>query len=252
MKYPRRIWDSVAQDYDVIWEVPDYTPILLLTVQEAGIDFGMKVLDVATGTGMIGIELAKKVGEHGMVLGVDFSKPMLKQAARKRKALGLHNIDFVLADAHALPLHDRCFDAVTSCFTFAFLSNPPKAANEMARVIRSGGRVASTEWEKPPLGFWAALREKSGIRDLPESELTRILFSAGFREIRTKRINVLHRRPDVSEDLVRKSQLLSAKLMGLKENDAEGFFSRIRKEYGKLPHGKKRGWLPILYVGIKH
>jgi len=251
MKYPRRIWDSVAPDYDVVWEVPDYAPILLSIVQWAEIDLGMNVLDVATGTGMVGIELAKKVGEDGAVLGIDFSKRMLRQAVKKKKALGLRNIDFVLADASILPLRDKYFDAATSCFTFAFLSNPQKAADEMARVVKPKGKVASVEWEKPPLDFWAELRKKRGIHDLPESKLIKILYNSGFREIRTRRIQVLHRRPDISEELVKKSQLLSAKLMGLKEDDAERFFRKIREEHRKLPE-KRRGWLPILYVGMRY
>jgi len=251
MKNRRRIWDSVAKDYDVIWEVPDYTPILQSIVHDARIELGMKVLDVATGTGKVGIEVAQIVRRYGMVLGIDLSKLMLKQAGKKTKALGLHNINFILADAHNLPLQDRYFDAVTSCFLFAFLSNPQKAAEEMARVVKLRGRVASVEWEKPPLDFWAELRKKGGIHDFSESELVKILHNSGFKKIRTKRIKVLHRRPDVSKELVKKSQFLSAKLMGLKESDAEWFFSRIREGYQRLPSEKRRGWLSVLYVGTK-
>lgn len=58
--------DSVAQDYDVIWEVPDHTPILRLIVKEARVGLRMIVLNVATGTGVIGLELAEKGGEHSM------------------------------------------------------------------------------------------------------------------------------------------------------------------------------------------
>lgn len=252
MKYRRQIWDDVAPDYDVIWEVPDYTPILRSIVEKAKIDLGKKVLDIATGTGMVGIAVARKVGDYGLVLGIDLSKPMLRQAVKRIKTLNVRNIDLALADAHNLPLHDKYFDVVTSCFTFAFLSNPQKAANEMARVLKTDGRVASVEWESPPLNFWAEIRKKAGIRDFLESELTKILHNSGFRKIRTERIQILHRRPNVSEELVKKSQLLSARLMGLKESDAKRFFSEIREEYQKLPPEKKRGWLPILYVGDKH
>jgi ubiquinone/menaquinone biosynthesis C-methylase UbiE len=211
---------------------------------------GKRVLDIATGTGMVGIEVAKNVGEYGMVLCIDFSKPMLKQAVKKIKVLGLNNIDFILADTHNLPFPEECFDAVTSCFAFVFLFNPQKTANEITRVVRTGGRVTFVEWEKPPLDFWAEARKKAGICDFLESELIKILHNAGFRKIRTKRIQVLHRRPNVSEELVKKSQLLTATLMGLKEKDAEGFFAKVREEYQKLSP-EKRGWLPVLYVGIK-
>jgi len=249
MKYRRRIWNGVAQKYDVIWEVPDYTPILQSIIQEARINLGMKVLDVATGTGNVGMEVAKKVGEDGMVLGIDFSKSMLKQAVEKTRTLGLRNIDFVLADAHNLPLPHRYFDVVTSCFTFAFLSSPQMAAKEMARVVKQGGRVASVEWEKPPLDFWAESRQKGGIHDFQRPELIKILNNSGFKRIHAQRIQVLHKRPNVSEELVKKSRILTAKLMGLKENEAEGFFQKIREKYQKLPPKKKRGWSPILYVG---
>lgn len=245
------MWNRVARDYDVIWEVPDYTPILQSILKEAAIGLGKKVLDIATGTGIVSIEAAKRVGEHGMVLGVDFCKPMLKLAVEKKKALSLHIMDCILADAHNLPFRDNCFNVVTSCFTFAFLSNLQKAANEMSRVLIAGGEVASVEWEIPPLDFWAETRRKGGLHDFLESELTDILYNSGFRRIRTKRIEVLHRRPDVSEELVKKSQLLAAKLMGLKDNDAELFFSKVRDRYQRLPPEKKRGWLPELYVGIK-
>jgi len=192
MKYRRLIWDSVAQDYDVIWEVPDYTPVLRLIVEEAGVKLRMVVLDVATGTDVIGLELAEKGGEYSMVVGVDSSKPMLKQAVMKKKTLGLNNIDFILADAGNLPFIDQYFDAVTSCFTFAFLSYPEEAASEMARVIRFEGKVISVEWEKPPLEFWAQARRKGGVRDFQESELIKILFDSGFRKIHTKRVRVMH------------------------------------------------------------
>jgi len=252
-KYSKRIWDNVAQDYDVIWEVPDYTPILQSIIQDAGIDLSMDVLDVATGTGMVSIEVAKRVGELGLVLGIDYSKPMLKQAAKKAKGLGLHNIDFILADAHNLPIMENHFDAVTSCFAFAFLSSPLKAVKEMIRVLRSNRKVSLVEWERPPLNFWAEHRKRVGIHDFPESELVKILHDSGLMKIHAKRIQVLHRKPNVSGELMRKSQLLSGKIMRLKESDAEGFFSKIREEYQKLPPEKKKhGWLPILYVGTKY
>jgi ubiquinone/menaquinone biosynthesis C-methylase UbiE len=219
-------------------------------VEEAKIDSSKKVLDVATGTGMVAIEAARKVGENGLVLGFDLSKQMLKQAMKKKKVQNVDKIDFILADAHTLPLPDEHFDAVTACFAFAFLSNPQRAANEMARVLRTGGRLASVEWEIPPLGFWAETRKKGGINDFLESELIKILHNSGFRKIRTERIQILHRRPNVSEELIEKSQLLSAKLMGLKESDATWFFSKIGEEYRKIRE-ENRGWLLILYVGAK-
>jgi len=251
MKYSKRIWDSIAQDYDIIWEVPDYTPILQSIVQVGEVDYGRKVLDIATGTGTVCIEMAKKVGKYGTVLGIDYSKPMLQQASKKTKVLGLYNVDFILADAHNLPLLDSCFGAVTSCFTFAFLSSPQKAVKEMARVLRTRGKMVAVEWERPPIAFWAEHRKEAGIHDFPKSKFIKKLHNSGLRKIETKRIRILHRRPNIPKELIKKSQLISAAIMGLKENDAEEFFSKIREEHQRLRPKKKRGWLPILYVGTK-
>jgi ubiquinone/menaquinone biosynthesis C-methylase UbiE len=250
-KYSKQIWDRVAQDYDIIWEIADYTPILRCVIQGAGIDSGMSVLDVATGTGMVCTEVAKKVGEHGRVLGIDYSKPMLKEATKKAEALGLRNIDLILADAHNLPISNDHFDAVISCFTIPFLSSPQKAVKEIVRAVRTHGKVVSVEWESPPLNFWAEQRKRAGIHDFRESELIKILHNSGLRKIQTERVEVLHRRPNVSEELVGRSQLVSAAIMGLKENDAQGFFSKIREEYQKLSPMRKHGWLPVFYVGTK-
>jgi len=68
MNYPRRVWDSVAKDYDVIWGIPHYTPILKLMIRETRIRLGIKAIDVVTGMGRISMEVARKVGKHGMVL----------------------------------------------------------------------------------------------------------------------------------------------------------------------------------------
>ena len=127
-----------------------------------------------------------------------------------------------------------------------------KAAKEMARVVKTRGKVAFVEWERPPLDFWAEQRKRAGVHDFPRSELIKILHNSGLRKIQTKRIQVLHKRPNVSEELVGKSHLLSGTIIGLKENDAKWFFSKIREEIQRLPSDKKRGWLPLLYVSIKY
>ena len=166
--------------------------------------------------------------------------------------MNICNIDFILADAHYLPLLDEYFDALTCCFSFAFFSDPRKAAKEMGRVLTTGGRAVLVEWERPPLDFWAEIRKKAGIRDFTEAELIKILYDSGFRKIRTKRVQVLYRRPDIPEDLVKKFELLSARLMYLGESDVAWFFSKIREENQKLsPEKKRRGWLPVLYVGAR-
>jgi len=246
----RKLWNSVASYYDVIWEVADYSSILRSITEETSIDLGMRVIDVATGTGVVGIEAARKVGQHGSVICIDYSKPMLERALKKARSSGLLNVEFILADAHNPPFIDNCFDAVTCCWGFSFFSDPYRVADEMKRVAKPQSIVAVVEWEKPPVKFWLDLRKKAGIRDFEESELVSIFYSAGLRDVYARKIQISYQKPEVSQESVKKSQLHILTITGLREKDGVWFFKRLSNEYHKLPL-EKRHWSPILYVGKK-
>ena len=250
MRGQRKLWDSVASYYDVIWEVADYSSILQSIVEGADTKLGMRVIDVATGTGIVGLEAARKVGQDGDVLCIDYSKPMLEKALNKARLSGLRNVEFILADAHDLPFIDNCFDVVTCCWGFSFFSDPYMVANEMKRIAKLGSKVAIVEWEKSPVRFWSDLRRKVGIRDFEESKLVSILYDAGLRDVYSRKIQISHRRPNVSKELIKKAELYTLTITGLKEEDGAWFFKRLRDEYRKLPQ-EKRHWSPILYVGKK-
>lgn len=103
---------------------------------------GERILDVATGTGWT----ARRIAERGSdVIGVDFSQ----QAIEAAKALApSENIEFMVGDAEALPFPSESFDAVCSTFGVMFCANPAKAAAELIRVCKPGGRVVMANWEK--------------------------------------------------------------------------------------------------------
>jgi demethylmenaquinone methyltransferase/2-methoxy-6-polyprenyl-1,4-benzoquinol methylase len=118
---------------------------------------GDRVLDVATGTGDLALELARRVSGGGEVVGSDFSEGML---ARARVKAG-PTIRFEWGDALALPYADDSFDAATVGFGARNFSDLPRGLAEMARVVRPGGRVVVLEFTTPtrlPLsffyGFW--------------------------------------------------------------------------------------------------
>lgn len=103
---------------------------------------GMRVLDLATGTGWT----ARRLAELGCtVTGVDFAAEMLTAARKRASARGLE-IEFRQADAEALPFEDGEFDAVISTFGVMFVQRPEDAAAELARVCRPGGRLALAVW----------------------------------------------------------------------------------------------------------
>jgi ubiquinone/menaquinone biosynthesis C-methylase UbiE len=102
---------------------------------------GMRVLDVATGPGHVAAAAAARGAEP---VGVDIAEGMLAVARRDHPQL-----DFRHGDAEALPFADACFDAVVGAFVLNHLPRPEVAAAELARVLRSGGRVALSVWDVP-------------------------------------------------------------------------------------------------------
>src|SRR4051812_9553349 len=121
----------------------------------AAVGPGSRVLDVATGTGDLAVELARRVGEDGEVIGSDFSEGMLELA--RAKAPGLR---FEQANALDLPYGDDSFDAAAVGFGARNFSDLPQGLREMARVVRPGGRVVILEIttpERPPLSWFFRL-----------------------------------------------------------------------------------------------
>lgn len=111
-------------------------------VEIAKLQTGQKVLDIATGTGIVAIASAKIVGSAGKVIGVDISSGMLKQAQSKIAAEGLQNIELVEADADFLNFPDNSFDAILCSSALAYLTDIPAALRSWYRFLRSSGIVA--------------------------------------------------------------------------------------------------------------
>lgn len=105
---------------------------------------GMRILDVAAGTGTSSAALAA----HGaQVTAVDFSDGMLAEGRRRNCDDEL--IEFVKADATELPFDDNTFDAATISFGLRNISDPKRALEEMRRVVQPGGRVVVCEFSRP-------------------------------------------------------------------------------------------------------
>lgn len=115
-------------------------------VAEARIEAGMRVLDVACGTGEPAISIASGPGASGEVTGVDISLEPLKVAKERAGGRRLGNISFVSGDAHRLPFPDASFDRVTSRLGVMFFADLPGALKEMRRVLKPGGRVSLLAW----------------------------------------------------------------------------------------------------------
>jgi ubiquinone/menaquinone biosynthesis C-methylase UbiE len=116
-------------------------------VERLDIQPGMRVLDVACGTGNLSFPAALAGAK---VTGVDIAPNLLEQARARAKDEGL-GIDFDEGDAEALPYKDASFDVVMTMFGAMFAPRPEVTASELLRVCRSGGRIAMANWT--PSGF---------------------------------------------------------------------------------------------------
>lgn len=108
---------------------------------------GMKVLDVACGTGNLALPAARL---GALVTGVDIAPNLIKQARENAEREGL-KIQFDEGDAEALPYEDASFDAVVTMFGAMFAPRPELVAAELKRVCRPGGFIAMANWT--PTGF---------------------------------------------------------------------------------------------------
>jgi ubiquinone/menaquinone biosynthesis C-methylase UbiE len=110
-------------------------------IEFAQIRRGDVVLDVATGTGVVLVAAAERVGAPGHVVGVDVAEPMLEQARAQVVSRGLRNTELYEMDAQQLDFPSQSFDAVLCSFGLSSLPNPARAIEDFGRVLRSSGRL---------------------------------------------------------------------------------------------------------------
>jgi ubiquinone/menaquinone biosynthesis C-methylase UbiE len=136
------------------WSSGDYA-IVGTTLQIVGEELcealdlraGQTVLDVAAGNGNVTLAAARRWCE---VVSTDFVPSLLERGQLRANAEGLA-VEFRVADAEALPFADGSFDAVVSTFGVMFTPNQDKAATELLRVCKSGGKIGLANWT--PEGF---------------------------------------------------------------------------------------------------
>lgn len=117
-----------------------------MVVKASQVRSGMRVLDLASGTGEPCLELARVVGPGGQVVATDIAREPLAVAAVTAAVRGITNLAFKQADALALPFEDASFDVVTCRLGVMYFSEPMRALRESRRVLKTGGRAAFLAW----------------------------------------------------------------------------------------------------------
>ncbi|MFZ0296547.1 MAG: class I SAM-dependent methyltransferase [Candidatus Sulfotelmatobacter sp.] len=115
---------------------------------------GMRVLDVASGTGEPAISIAMRVGPEGHVTALDLSADLLEIARGRAQERGLENFSTRQADAQALPFADNNFDLATSRFGIMFFVDVVQALRELHRVLISEARACFLAWGPFDQPYW--------------------------------------------------------------------------------------------------
>jgi ubiquinone/menaquinone biosynthesis C-methylase UbiE len=150
---------------------------------------GDRVLDVACGHGNFTVELARRVGPAGLVIGLDISAAMLARAASRVARAGLANVLLVRGDALALPIADRAFAKVNCSGGLHQLPDLARAFSELARVAASGAYLTASgfaERGEGSAGWRAWLRRRLALHVIPLAPLVRDLARAGFEQLETE------------------------------------------------------------------
>jgi len=144
------VFDSVASKYDLMNDLMSAGLHRLwkaFTVRQADVRPGMKVLDIAGGTGDLARAFAGRVGAQGTVVLTDINDAMLREGRNRLLDRGLM-LPLVQCDAEHLPFASNSFDIVSVAFGLRNMTHKDAALAEMQRVIRPGGKVLVLEFSR--------------------------------------------------------------------------------------------------------
>ncbi len=156
----RDLFDNIAPTYDLLNHLLSLRRDLYWRKMAVRHLEGIEgwILDIATGTGDVAIEMIHQKGDHRKVFGLDFSEPMIKRAQQKVWEKGLtQTITLSLGDALFLPFRDNTFNASMIAFGLRNIVKKERALCEMARVIKKGGKVIVLEFTFPQKGLMRSL-----------------------------------------------------------------------------------------------
>ncbi len=147
------VFDSVAENYDLMNDVMSLGIHRLwkrFAIEQSGARPGQRILDLAGGTGDLAVGLARRVGAEGCVVVGDINARMLNVGCARLLDQGVSgNVEFVQANAEALPFPAGGFDCVTIAFGLRNVTDKAKALASMYQVLKPGGRLLVLEFSQP-------------------------------------------------------------------------------------------------------
>lgn len=165
------VFHSVAAKYDLMNDLMSFGIHRIwkrFTIECSGVRRNQRVLDLAGGTGDLTAKFSRMVGEGGEVILADINASMLKVGREKLRNKGIiDNINYVQANAEALPFPDNFFDCITISFGLRNVTDKNKALRSMYRVLKPGGRLLVLEFSKPTIKQLSTVYDAYSFHILP-------------------------------------------------------------------------------------
>ncbi len=153
-RYVRSLFSNVPLEYDILLSLLSFGQDKrwrAYVVSQARPRSNERILDVATGTGLLAADFARIVSGDGSVVGVDLTLSMLKTARWRLQSKGLGDkVDWVLARAENLPFRDNCFASASISLALRNVSSAQLTFREMTRATDPGGIIISLDFARPP------------------------------------------------------------------------------------------------------
>jgi SAM-dependent methyltransferase len=241
---------AIKQGQRAMWTAGDYpevsrriASVAELLLERVGVQSGLQLLDVATGSGNVAIPAARAGAK---VTGLDLT-PKLLDVARSRAAAAGLAIEFVEGDAEELPFEQGSFDRVTSCFGVMFAPRQQLAAAELVRVARPGATIGLSAWT--PEGFVGASFRASASYMAPMSpelkpptmwgneEHVRSLFADSGGEVTCERQTVTFSGETPEAWLADDERMLGPAVMAKAALEQQGRYEELRGEMLDLFRG---------------
>lgn len=166
------VFHSVAAKYDIMNDVMSFGIHRFwkrYTIEVSGARPGMKVLDLAGGTGDLTAKFSHLVGNKGEVVLADINDSMLKVGRTKLRDKGIvNNVSYVQANAEALPFPDNHFDIITIAFGLRNVTDKDAALRSMNRVLKPGGKLLVLEFSKPQHEIMRKVYDLYSFKVLPK------------------------------------------------------------------------------------
>jgi SAM-dependent methyltransferase len=204
----RQMWERAAPGWGKRADaIRDFgMPVSVAMIEGVGLQPGQRVLELAAGPGDTGFMAAELVQPGGTLLSSDGAEAMIEVARRRAAEAGLTNVEFKPLDLEWIDLPTASVDAVLCRWGIMLTVDPEAAAQEIRRVLRSGGRAALAAWDKAESNPWATIPSRALMElghgqppdpDAPgpfalggEGQLTELLEGAGFEDVTVKTVDV--------------------------------------------------------------